>query len=48
MVNNLISVSLDPSDPALRAFIIEAAGREFADHQISSHVMLLMGIFYGM
>ena len=48
IINNLISISMDPTDPALRALIIEIAGREFEAHRLSSHVMLMMGLFYGM
>ena len=47
IINNLIAVSMDPTAPALRALILELAGREFETHRLSSHVMLMMGLFYG-
>ena len=47
VVHNMISLSLDPADPALRALIIQAASHEFVTHRLTSHAMLLMGIFYG-
>ena len=48
MVNNLITLSLDPTDPALRALLLEAAGHEFEAQRLASHIMLTMGLFYGM
>lgn len=47
IVNNLISLSIDPADPALQTLILEAASREFEAHRLTSHVMILMGIFHG-
>ena len=43
----MLSLSLDPADPALRVLIIQAASHEFVTHRLTSHAMLLMGIFYG-
>ena len=48
MVNNLITLSLDPTDPALRTLLLEAAGQEFENHRLTSHIMLTMGLFYGL
>lgn len=47
IVHNLISLSINPEDPALRALLLEVAGQEFAGHRLSSEVMLMTGIFYG-
>lgn len=48
VVHNMLSLSLDPADPVLQTLLVQAAAREFATHRLTSHVMLLMGIFYGM
>ena len=47
MVNNLITLSLDPADPALGVLLLETAGHEFETYRLTSHVMLTMGLFYG-